>query len=206
MAREITEVERAYAQELLGRARRAMCLIEDYGQEKVDRLCQAVAWAVANEKTFTRLSHMSTDESGLADRDARVNKRYKIMGILRDALRQISFRLAADDDQFMTLAKMRAARQLWARVAEVVGDPASGAARWTSNGRQADNAAIVAAGQLVFFLTTDAELIAIRRDARGFEPLRKYTVAESPTWAHPVITNGGMLIKDAAALALWSLP
>ncbi|RWA17474.1 hypothetical protein MELE44368_04845 [Mycolicibacterium elephantis DSM 44368] len=38
-----------------------------------------------------------------------------------DAVRQISFRLAADDDQFMTIAKMRAARQLWARVAEVVG-------------------------------------------------------------------------------------
>jgi methylmalonyl-CoA mutase len=46
---------------------------------------------------------------------------------LSDALRQISFRLAADDDQFMTLAKMRAARQLWARVADVVGDPESGA-------------------------------------------------------------------------------
>src|SRR6202043_2804765 len=45
-----------------------------------------------------------------------------------EALRQISFRLAADDDQFMTLAKMRALRQLWARVAEVVGDPAGGAA------------------------------------------------------------------------------
>ncbi len=44
------------------------------------------------------------------------------------ALRQISFRLAADDDQFMTLAKMRAMRQLWARVAEVAGDPDGGAA------------------------------------------------------------------------------
>ncbi|OBJ02829.1 methylmalonyl-CoA mutase small subunit [Mycobacterium alsense] len=44
------------------------------------------------------------------------------------ALRQISFRLAADDDQFVTIAKMRAARQLWARVAEVVGDPDGGAA------------------------------------------------------------------------------
>lgn len=38
-----------------------------------------------------------------------------------DALRQISFRYAADDDQFMTIAKLRVARQLWARVAEVVG-------------------------------------------------------------------------------------
>lgn len=44
-----------------------------------------------------------------------------------EALRQISFRLAADDDQFLTIAKLRAMRQLWARVAEVVGDPEGGA-------------------------------------------------------------------------------
>jgi methylmalonyl-CoA mutase len=44
------------------------------------------------------------------------------------ALPQISFRLAADDDQFMTIAKIRALRRLWARVAEVVGDPEGGAA------------------------------------------------------------------------------
>jgi len=43
-------------------------------------------------------------------------------------LRQISFRYAADDDQFMTIAKFRAARQLWARVCEVVGEPGAGAA------------------------------------------------------------------------------
>lgn len=45
-----------------------------------------------------------------------------------DALRQISFRIAADDDQFMTIAKLRAVRRLWARVAEVVGAPEAGAA------------------------------------------------------------------------------
>jgi methylmalonyl-CoA mutase len=47
---------------------------------------------------------------------------------IAQALRQISFRLAADDDQFMTIAKVRAARQLWARVAEVVGEAECGAA------------------------------------------------------------------------------
>ncbi|MBP2452623.1 methylmalonyl-CoA mutase [Mycolicibacterium lutetiense] len=46
-----------------------------------------------------------------------------------DALQQISFRYAADDDQFMTIAKLRAARQLWARVAEVAGAAEAGAAR-----------------------------------------------------------------------------
>ncbi|MCV7211839.1 methylmalonyl-CoA mutase small subunit [Mycolicibacterium canariasense] len=45
-----------------------------------------------------------------------------------EALAQISFRFAADDDQFLTIAKLRAARTLWARVAEVVGADAEGAA------------------------------------------------------------------------------
>lgn len=44
-----------------------------------------------------------------------------------EALGQISFRFAADDDQFMSIAKLRAARQLWARIAEVVGEADAGA-------------------------------------------------------------------------------
>ncbi|MCH9667072.1 MAG: methylmalonyl-CoA mutase small subunit [Actinomycetia bacterium] len=44
------------------------------------------------------------------------------------ALQQISFRFAADDDQFMTIAKLRAARQIWGRVADVVGEPEAGGA------------------------------------------------------------------------------
>src|SRR6185312_8299719 len=90
MARVITDEEKQYAQELLKRARCAMRAIEDYDQAKIDRLCQAVAWATANETTFTRLAHMSTDESGLGDREGRPAKRFKIMGILRDVLRQKS--------------------------------------------------------------------------------------------------------------------
>jgi len=90
MARSVTDNERQYAQELLRRARQAMQCIEDYDQAQIDRLCQAVGWATANEKTFTRLAQMSVDESGLGDREGRPNKRFKIMGILRDALRQKS--------------------------------------------------------------------------------------------------------------------
>ncbi|QDC14689.1 methylmalonyl-CoA mutase small subunit [Rhodococcus ruber] len=37
------------------------------------------------------------------------------------ALGQIEFRFAATDDQFQTIAKFRAGRQLWARIAQVVG-------------------------------------------------------------------------------------
>jgi sulfoacetaldehyde dehydrogenase len=90
MARAITPEEQAYAQELLGRARCAMKAIERYDQAAIDRLCRAVAWATANEQTATRLAHMGVDESGLGDREGRPNKRFKILGILRDALRQKS--------------------------------------------------------------------------------------------------------------------
>jgi methylmalonyl-CoA mutase len=40
---------------------------------------------------------------------------------VEDAARQLEFRFAATADQFGTIAKLRAARRLWARVAEVTG-------------------------------------------------------------------------------------
>jgi sulfoacetaldehyde dehydrogenase len=72
------------------RARNALKIIETYDQKRVDRLCQAVAWAVANKETFTRLVKEGIEESGLGDYDSRMNKRMKIRGVLRDALRQKS--------------------------------------------------------------------------------------------------------------------
>ena len=44
------------------------------------------------------------------------------------ALKQLSFRFAATDEQFEEIAKFRAARGLWARIAEVVGAPEAGSA------------------------------------------------------------------------------
>ncbi|HVJ73193.1 MAG TPA: aldehyde dehydrogenase family protein [Casimicrobiaceae bacterium] len=72
------------------RARKALAIIETYDQARVDRLCQAVAWAVANKHTFTRLVDMGIAESGLGDPVSRMGKRMKIRGVLRDALRQKS--------------------------------------------------------------------------------------------------------------------
>jgi sulfoacetaldehyde dehydrogenase len=90
MARSITEEEKRYARELLERARTAQKQIEHLDQAAIDRAIQAVAWAAANEKTFTRLAHMGVEESGLGDWEGRPNKRFKIKGVLRDALRQKS--------------------------------------------------------------------------------------------------------------------
>ena len=90
MPRPITEEEKQYAQELLERAQTAQRQIANLDQAAVDRAIQAVAWATSNEKTFTRLARMGVEESGLGDWEGRPNKRFKIKGILRDALRQKS--------------------------------------------------------------------------------------------------------------------
>jgi sulfoacetaldehyde dehydrogenase len=87
MARVITEQEIASAQELFARARVAMAAIDHYDQQTVDRLCRAVAWATGNETTFGRLTRMSVEESGMGSADGVPARRWKILGILRDALR-----------------------------------------------------------------------------------------------------------------------
>jgi len=84
-------------------------------------------------------------------------------------------------------------------------DARTGKTLWSTNGREGDNAAMVAAGQYLFFLTDGAELIVARSDPKQFEVLKKYSVAETSTWAHPVIVGNRILIKDASSLALLRL-
>lgn len=84
-------------------------------------------------------------------------------------------------------------------------DARTGKTVWTSNGREGDNAAIVTAGSVLMMLTDGAELIVARSDPKQFEVLKKYSVAESPTWAHPVVIGNTILIKDVSNLSLLSI-
>jgi sulfoacetaldehyde dehydrogenase len=92
--RSITPEESQLVHDLLARGRRAMALIADYDQARVDRLCQAVAWASANPDASARLANMSVDESGMGSREP--SRRGKVLGILRDALRQKSMGVIED--------------------------------------------------------------------------------------------------------------
>lgn len=65
-------------------------------------------------------------------------------------------------------------------------------------------ASLARAGDKLFLLTNDGELRVARASGKAFEPLRVYSVADSPTWAHPLVLEKGFVIKDATTLALWS--
>jgi outer membrane protein assembly factor BamB len=84
-------------------------------------------------------------------------------------------------------------------------DAKTGRTIWTSAPRQATNAAISRAGDILFVLKEDAELLVTRSGPKGFEPLRTYTVADSATWAQPAVSGNRLFVKDVASLALWTL-
>ena len=87
---KLDELQIAEIEEKFARADKAQREFEKWNQEDIDRAIRAIAWKVANAKTFKELVKMSIEESKLGDPVSRENKRFKIRGVLRDALRQKS--------------------------------------------------------------------------------------------------------------------
>lgn len=80
-------------------------------------------------------------------------------------------------------------------------DAATGTTAWLSDGRAAENAALVAAGSNLLVLTTEGELLLVDPSGPAFQLLRRWPVAASATWAHPAVTPEGVLVKDEGSLA-----
>jgi len=83
-------------------------------------------------------------------------------------------------------------------------DTATGEVLWVGSPREAANTAVVKAGELLLLLNDDAELIVAHASRRGFEPVVRYTVGDSATWAQPAISGQRLFIKDVSSLSLWT--
>ena len=90
MAKEVTPEQIAQIDEMVARAHTALDIIVTYDQQRVDRLCQAVAAAVCDMKVWAPICDEAVDETSLGDKVTKRNKRNKIKLILRDCLRQPS--------------------------------------------------------------------------------------------------------------------
>ena len=72
---------------------------------------------------------------------------------------------------------------------------------WQSPGRMGENAAILNLGnKVLLLLTNDANLIVQPAAAKTYAPVAQYSVASSPTWAHPLVLGHRILIKDETSL------
>ena len=81
--------------------------------------------------------------------------------------------------------------------------PRTGTIEWKSEAGQGENAAFVLARGAVLVLEGNGTLLVVPSDAMSFSPTRRYRVAEGPTYAHPVPTDLGVLVKDEDGLSLF---
>lgn len=84
-------------------------------------------------------------------------------------------------------------------------DVKTGAVLWLGEPREADNTAVVKAGDLLLLLNNDAEMIVARADRSRFAPIARYTVSASATWAQPAISGNRIFVKDVDSLSLWTI-
>jgi outer membrane protein assembly factor BamB len=84
-------------------------------------------------------------------------------------------------------------------------DPETGKIRWASEGRNAASASVVAAGSHLVFVTTESQLIVTPLDAAKYEEVRRYTVAPSATYAHPIVLRDRVIVRDASHVIVWTL-
>jgi outer membrane protein assembly factor BamB len=84
-------------------------------------------------------------------------------------------------------------------------DLATGQVLWKSEPRQAENAAMVRAGDTIFSLEDDGELVVMKASRTEMKVVKRYDLADSQTWAQPVISGSRMYVKDVTQLTLWTL-
>jgi outer membrane protein assembly factor BamB len=79
-------------------------------------------------------------------------------------------------------------------------DAATGAVKWITEGRAADHASILLAGNHVLVMTTGGELVVLKRSAVKYEEEKRYTLADNATWAVPAVLPDAIIVRDASGL------
>jgi outer membrane protein assembly factor BamB len=84
-------------------------------------------------------------------------------------------------------------------------DAATGTVQWATEGRGGTNASLQIAGPNLVVLTTEGELLVVKRSPEKYEELHRYKLADSGTWAQPVLLKDGIVVRDTQSVSLWGL-
>lgn len=81
-------------------------------------------------------------------------------------------------------------------------DAATGAVRWATEGRAGWHASVLLTPKHVVYLTNEGDVVVARRSAAQFTEDGRYAdVADSETFAMPVLLADGFIVRDATGLA-----
>jgi len=81
----------------------------------------------------------------------------------------------------------------------------TGKAAWTDTGRRDRFGAIVDAGEVLLALPANSQLIAFKPSGKKYVQVAAIKVADSPTYAHPVVAGKRIFVKDRDALTMFAV-
>jgi outer membrane protein assembly factor BamB len=79
-------------------------------------------------------------------------------------------------------------------------DAATGVVKWSTEGRAGEHASVLLTPTHVLFLTNSAELLVVKRATTTYAVDQRYEVAQSSTWAMPVLLGSDILVRDKSGL------
>ena len=79
----------------------------------------------------------------------------------------------------------------------------TGKTAWIDDTDYKNFGAILDAGSVILALPSNSELIAFKPDEKEYAELAHIKVADTPTYAHPVIAGKRIYVKDEETLAMW---
>lgn len=84
-------------------------------------------------------------------------------------------------------------------------DAKTGDTKWTSDAIAGDCGGVFDAGSHLIALSNKSELLVFKPAGSKYEEVAKYKVADTPTWALPILTGNRIFVKDANSVILWTV-
>lgn len=81
----------------------------------------------------------------------------------------------------------------------------TGQTAWVGTTKLERFGSILDAGSVLLGLSPKSELIVFQPNNKAYTELAKIKVAETPTYAHPVVSENGIYIKDRETIAMWMI-
>jgi outer membrane protein assembly factor BamB len=84
-------------------------------------------------------------------------------------------------------------------------DAKTGKVLWTDTASHGESGYILDAGTVLIALNTDSQLLVFKPSKEGYMEVTKYKVADSPTWAGPILAGNRIFVKDKDSVTLWTI-
>ena len=81
----------------------------------------------------------------------------------------------------------------------------TGQTAWSDTTNHKNFGSLLDAGSVILALTSQSELIAFKPSDKEYKEIALIKVADTPTYAHPVIAGNRIYVKDQETLAMWMI-